>query len=70
MLIQEAIDKLVKGRTSIIVAHRLSTIKHADKILVFSQGEVIESGTDHQLIEKNGAYKKLYEMQYSKEQHG
>ena len=70
VLIQEAIDKLVKGRTSIIVAHRLSTIKHADKILVFSQGEVIESGTHHQLIEKNGAYKKLYEMQYSKEQHG
>jgi ATP-binding cassette subfamily B protein len=70
VLIQEAIDKLVKGRTSIIVAHRLSTIKHADKILVFSQGEVIESGTHHQLIEKNGAYKKLYEMQYSKEQLG
>jgi ATP-binding cassette subfamily B protein len=70
VLIQEAIDKLVKGRTSIIVAHRLSTIKHADKILVLSQGEVIESGTHHQLIEKNGAYKKLYEMQYSKEQLG
>ena len=67
VLIQQAIDKLVKGRTAIIVAHRLSTIRHADKILVFSNGEVMESGTHQELIEKGGSYKKLHEMQYCKE---
>jgi ATP-binding cassette subfamily B protein len=67
ILIQRAIDTLVKGRTSIIVAHRLSTIKHADKILVFDQGKIIESGNHQELLAQNGHYKKLYEMQFSKE---
>lgn len=67
ILIQQAIDTLVKGRTSIMVAHRLSTIKHADKILVFDQGEIIESGNHQELLALNGHYKKLYEMQFSKE---
>ena len=67
-LIQHAIDTLVKGRTSIIVAHRLSTIQHADMILVFDHGEIIESGTHNELITKNGHYKKLYEMQFAEEE--
>jgi len=67
ILIQRAIDTLVKGRTSIIVAHRLSTIKHTDKILVFDQGKIIESGNHQELLAQNGHYKKLYEMQFSKE---
>jgi ATP-binding cassette subfamily B protein len=67
ILIQRAIVTLVKGRTSIFVAHRLSTIKHADKILVFDQGKIIESGNHQELLAQNGHYKKLYEMQFSKE---
>lgn len=65
ILIQNAIKKLVKGRTSIIVAHRLSTIQHADKIIVLEKGEIIESGNHQTLIQKeNGYYKKLYNMQF------
>lgn len=64
-LIQEALDSLKKGRTTIVVAHRLSTIKNADNILVISNGQIIESGTHKKLISKqNGIYKKLYKSQY------
>ena len=66
-LIQNAINKLLKGRTSFIVAHRLSTIVHSDVILVLEDGEIIESGTHRELIKKNGAYHKLYTNQYSEE---
>ena len=63
-VIQQATEKLLKGRTSIVIAHRLSTIKNADRIMVLNKGEIIERGTHDQLIEKGGAYKKLYEIQY------
>ena len=64
-LIQEALDSLRKGRTTIVVAHRLSTIKNADKILVISNGKIIESGNHKKLIKKkNGLYKKLYNSQF------
>jgi ATP-binding cassette subfamily B protein len=63
-LIQEAIDKLMKGRTSIVIAHRLSTIKKADKILVLDKGEIIESGTHEALLGQNGMYTQLHKMQY------
>ena len=62
-LIQSALVKLMEGRTTIMVAHRLSTIQHADNIIVMHKGRVRESGTHQQLLERNGIYKKLYELQ-------
>ncbi|MFI3291940.1 MAG: ABC transporter ATP-binding protein [Rikenellaceae bacterium] len=62
-LVQDALSKLLKGRTSIVVAHRLSTIFNADKILVIDKGIIAESGTHAELIAKNGIYAKLVEMQ-------
>lgn len=62
-LVQDAIQNLMKNRTSIVIAHRLSTIQHADKIVVMQQGEIIETGTHSELIDRNGVYKKLSDMQ-------
>ena len=62
-LIQDALETLMKGRTTIMVAHRLSTIQHADCIYVMHKGKIRESGTHQELLEKNGFYKKLYEIQ-------
>lgn len=62
--IQEAFDKLMKGRTSFIVAHRLSTIVSADMILVMKDGEIIEQGKHEELLKKNGFYAELYESQF------
>ena len=64
MMIQKAISEILKNRTSIVVAHRLSTIKEVDKIIVIDSGEIKEMGNHKELLEKNGFYKKLYEMQY------
>ncbi len=64
ILIQQAIEKLIKGRTSIVIAHRLSTIKHADKILLFDAGKITEQGSHKELMALNGHYKKLYDIQY------
>jgi len=66
-MIQTAINKLLKGRTSFIVAHRLSTIVHSDRILVLKGGIVIEEGTHRELIQKQGQYYQLYTNQYSEE---
>lgn len=63
-LIQEATDKITEGRTSIIIAHRLATIKKADKILVMDAGKIIESGTHKELLKKGGYYRNLYEAQF------
>lgn len=63
-LVQEAINRLMENRTSIIIAHRLSTIVHADIIYVLKDGEIIESGNHHELIQINGEYKKFYDMQF------
>jgi len=63
LLIQEAIEKLMKGRTTIMVAHRLSTIQHADCIMVMHKGKIREQGTHQELLAQNGIYKKLYELQ-------
>lgn len=68
ILIQRALDELCKGRTTIVVAHRLSTIKNADEIAVISEGRVIEKGTHSQLIEQNSVYKELYELQFRENQ--
>jgi ATP-binding cassette, subfamily B, multidrug efflux pump len=66
-LIQNATDKITKGRTSIVIAHRLATIKKADKILVMDAGEIVEQGTHDELLKKdNGYYRNLYEVQFLK----
>ena len=62
-IIQEALDVLSKDRTTLIVAHRLSTITHADKIVVMQNGQIVETGTHQELIDKKGAYEHLYSIQ-------
>ena len=65
ILIQKAMDELTKGRTSFVIAHRLSTIKNADVILVLRDGDVVESGSHEELLEKGGFYAELYNAQFS-----
>jgi len=68
-LIQDATDKITEGRTSIVIAHRLATIKKADKIIVMDQGEIVEIGTHKELLQKtDGYYRKLYEVQFKEEE--
>lgn len=63
-LIQDALKKLMQGRTSIVIAHRLSTIQDVDRIMVLRKGRLIEQGSHFELLEQNGYYRKLYELQY------
>jgi ABC-type multidrug transport system fused ATPase/permease subunit len=65
-IVQTAMDKLTHGRTSFVIAHRLSTIKNADLILVMRDGDIIESGTHNELLEKGGFYADLYNSQFQK----
>ena len=67
IVIQKAMDNLMKGRTSFVIAHRLSTIKNADLILVLNEGEIVEMGKHKELLEKNGFYAKLYNAQFDLE---
>ncbi|WP_416440319.1 ABC transporter ATP-binding protein [Leeuwenhoekiella sp. A16] len=68
-LIQKAINKITKGRTSIVIAHRLATIKKADKIIVMEKGKIVESGTHKELLKKEGGhYRNLYEVQFMAEE--
>ncbi len=62
-LIQSAIDRLVEGRTTFAIAHRLSTLKRADKLLIMEKGKIVEMGTHNELLENNGLYKRLVDMQ-------
>lgn len=62
--IQQALKEAMKGRTSFIIAHRISSLKHADEILVLDEGQIIERGTHDQLLNKNGMYKRIYQIQY------
>ena len=64
VLVQKAMDRLTRGRTSFVIAHRLSTIRDADLILVMEKGDIVESGTHEQLLEKGGLYKELYTSQF------
>jgi ABC-type multidrug transport system fused ATPase/permease subunit len=63
--IQQALERLMHGRTSIIIAHRLSTIRRVDRILVLHKGRLVEQGTHQELLDQNGLYARLYELQYS-----
>lgn len=62
-LVQDALDAMTQNRTSIVIAHRLSTIQNADNIIVMQRGEIVEQGKHHELLQKNGTYKKLVDMQ-------
>jgi len=66
-LVQDAMDHLMAGRTTFVIAHRLSTVQHAGRILVVDQGEIVEEGNHQTLIAKGGLYKKLYDMQFRDE---
>jgi subfamily B ATP-binding cassette protein MsbA len=65
-IVQDAINKLMENRTCIVIAHRLSTVQHADEIIVMEQGRIMERGTHTTLLEKNGIYKRLVDMQQVK----
>lgn len=62
--IQQALKEVMKGRTSFIIAHRISSLRHADEILVLDEGEIIERGTHETLLQENGTYKRIYDIQY------
>ncbi len=64
-LVQEAMRELMRNRTTLVIAHRLSTIENANRILVLSQGRVVETGTHTELLAKNGMYARLYRLQFS-----
>ena len=64
-MLQDAMQKVMKGRTSFVIAHRLSTIKNADLILVMQDGNIIEQGTHESLLEQKGFYEQLYHSQFA-----
>ena len=68
VLIQDSLEKMMNIGTMLIVAHRLSTIQHADNIIVLSHGEIVEQGNHFELLQKRGKYHGLYMLQYHKEQ--
>ena len=70
LLIQDSLEKMMNIGTMLMVAHRLSTIQHADDIIVLSHGEIIEQGNHNELLLKKGSYYRLYTLQYHKEQLG
>lgn len=67
-LIQEALERLMRGRTSIIIAHRLFTIRHVDRILVLHRGKLVEEGTHDELLARHGYYQRLYQLQYQEQE--
>jgi subfamily B ATP-binding cassette protein MsbA len=62
--VQEALDRLMEKRTVLVIAHRLSTVRHVDRILVLSEGRIVEEGAHKALMAKGGEYKKLYDLQF------
>ncbi|NUN51887.1 MAG: ATP-binding cassette domain-containing protein [Planctomycetaceae bacterium] len=64
-LVQDAVERLMEGRTAIVVAHRLSTIRSCDRILVFHHGEIREEGSHRELLERGGLYARLYQLQFA-----
>ena len=63
-IVQKAIGQLMQNRTTLVIAHRLSTVINADKIIVLDKGSIVESGTHEELLNNNGIYKKLYEREF------
>src|SRR5262249_55208014 len=68
MLVQEALNNLMAGRTTIVIAHRLSTVRRADRIVVLDAGRVVEMGAHHELLRLGGVYRRLYELQFAEEE--
>lgn len=68
--VQQAIERLMENRTTIVVAHRLSTIRNADRICVMENGQIVEQGTHNELLSKEGRYQQLYEMQFQDQPNG
>jgi ABC-type multidrug transport system fused ATPase/permease subunit len=68
-LIQQALKALLAGRTALVVAHRLSTVRSADKILVLKKGRIVEKGTHAELIRRGGLYSRLYDAQFARARH-
>lgn len=69
LLVQKALANLMRNKTSIVIAHRLSTVRRADKIVVMEKGRIVETGTHKELLERGGKYKRLYELQFAEEDH-
>jgi subfamily B ATP-binding cassette protein MsbA len=68
--VQQALDRLIAGRTTLVIAHRLSTVRGADRILVLDGGRIVETGTHASLLRQDGLYRRLYEMQFAREESG
>ena len=66
--VQQALDRLIQGRTTLVIAHRLSTVRHADRLVVVDSGHIVETGTHDELLRVNGLYKRLYDMQFAWEE--
>jgi len=68
--VQQALDRLIVGRTTLVIAHRLSTVRNADRIIAMEDGRIKEIGTHAELLAADGLYRRLYEMQFAGEEEG
>ena len=68
--VQQALDRLIAGRTTLVIAHRLSTVRNADRIIAMEDGRIVEIGSHAELLAADGLYRRLYEMQFAREERG